>query len=550
MLRDGFFEYEITNEGIDVTLVSVTDTRTGVVVRTPLASNGIPYASIQAFAGARFSRSQDSVYEIMKEIHEAESSADQKLATIFRAYGHASVADMSIMMAYMENVPKYFDAKFFYETSLGGGQGRSSRYQDYSTSKLKPLNTIIAGWEPIDSDGHLNAEWSKLQQLSIDFYSSWKERLHEAFIQEYGINREDRKELSALTARVFDCARYFLIAGGYMETSLAWTTSAREWGRLIALFKSESDSNMVCLGEQLEALFSPSSDIAEQLGYTPEAAELIRYTDADTTTQEVFDTLQRELTALGWEYTPYEFDAAHYRVILWEHELGNVDPALKSILQAMWTCYPDMDWRAAYSWLEQLHDEHKIRLTKLCTESFTHHKQMGNQFRTNELSYYIEGSLAEIIDLNRHRAWGRFWPAFSTQSPESIMNYGFVIPAYFEEGQKLAGLREEFEQDMTTLYESIQAFLDMLASSNEHVPQTFVYQLLPLGHKMPIMMHASLKELSYMSQLRTRPGGHINYRLIAWELVQKAKDWSPWLAGMDIGARPDPSSRTELLDRS
>lgn len=89
-----------------------------------------------AFAGARFSRSSDTAHDIFAEIRDAGANAQQKLAAIFRKYGHASVADMAQLFGYIENVPQYIATCFFCETSLGGGQERSTRYQDFSETAI------------------------------------------------------------------------------------------------------------------------------------------------------------------------------------------------------------------------------------------------------------------------------------------------------------------------------------------------------------------------------------------------------------------------------
>ena len=83
----------------DLVLVSVHDSRTNYTVRTALPNSGKQTASIMAFAGARYSRASISAYELFKEIKDAKKSANEKLATIFRSYGHASVADMAQLFA-------------------------------------------------------------------------------------------------------------------------------------------------------------------------------------------------------------------------------------------------------------------------------------------------------------------------------------------------------------------------------------------------------------------------------------------------------------------
>jgi hypothetical protein len=66
------------------------------------------------------------------------------------------------------------------------------------------------------------------------------------------------------------------------------------------------------------------------------------------------------------------------------------------------------------------------------------------------------------------------------------------------------------------------------------------------------IFHASPKEISYMTQLRVRPGGHINYRYLAYELARLGAKSEPLLSSLipDIITKPDASSREEFIDRS
>ena len=51
--------------------------------------------SINAYLGARYSRSCDSITDIASEIMESGTDAAEKLEKIFSGYGHKSVGDMA-----------------------------------------------------------------------------------------------------------------------------------------------------------------------------------------------------------------------------------------------------------------------------------------------------------------------------------------------------------------------------------------------------------------------------------------------------------------------
>jgi thymidylate synthase ThyX len=552
---DTHFTFQISDPNeTDLVIVSVKDSRTGFIVRTPLPNNGVQTASIMAFAGARYSRSDLSAHDLFKEIKASGKNANEKLANIFRKYGHSSVADMAQLFAYIENVPKIYATKFFYETSVGGGQERSSRYQDYSLSQTIPLGRYV---NPADVDPdtflQLGEKFQKLQEHAIEQYRNYKERLTQRYTQIHNIDTQNKQQLTSLQARVYDSARYFLPHGVSTRTSLAWITSAREWARIISLFKSSHEQELVCLGEQLEVLFAPNEEFAQQIGYTPEAPDLIRYTEADETTDNNLFALKRYLESeTNFLQT---FQAAQIQRFVPVHSLLLNDQVLTGIkmsLQNILSIYPHVDEVWLINWLMQLPLEQKEKLGEIVVSGFNHHKQMGNQFRVNTYSFLLYTSACEGLDLNRHRAWGRFIPMLSTsQYPEQYLNHGYTLPAYLYMDERLADIREDFERDLQKQYQLLSEFVEY-ASNFSWFPKHLFIHLLPMGSIMKMWMHASPKEISYMTKLRVRPGGHINYRISVWEMARKASNSDPFLKGLDIGddLKPDPTSSEQFLDRS
>ncbi|MGZ3646627.1 MAG: hypothetical protein ACXVCM_22580, partial [Ktedonobacteraceae bacterium] len=74
--------------------------------------------------------------------------------------------------------------------------------------------------------------------------------------------------------------------------------------------------------------------------------------------------------------------------------------------------------------------------------------------------------------------------------------------------------------------------------------------LLPLAHRVDLWMHGDPKQAAYLTAQRSRPGGHINYRSLAYEANQLLAKSDPYLSGMQLSKKPDPSSREEFFDRS
>ncbi|MGA1050437.1 MAG: hypothetical protein ACO3TG_02995 [Minisyncoccia bacterium] len=546
------FQFSISDPDItDLVIVSVTDNRTGYTVRTALPNSGKQTASIMAFAGARFSRSALSAEELFQEIRQAGSNANEKLANIFRNYGHSSVADMAQLFAYIEQIPDYYSTMFFNETSVGGGQQRSTRYQDFGNSQPLGLDSLGVD-KSLENYDAINQKLLDLQQYSLDKYKYWQEVLTTEYIKVYEIEQTNKSQTGALVARVFDSTRYFLPSGLMNKTSLAYITSAREWARLISVFKASKEYNLVCLAEQLEIIFAPEESIAQALGYTPEAPDLIRHTEADTVTRdnliELKNYLQNELNIeQSLEFT----NTVQYQQL--EVELLDIKltAGAKILLQNILTLYPNAHIQSILEFISNLSQEQQIQISKILFKDFNHHKQMGNLFRVNTHSFVLTCSNSELRDLNRHRAWGRYIPILNTTNYQTILYTGYTLPLYLTQNPALTEIRQEFEQDLQEYYNQVQEFID-ISSEYEWFPQYIYIQLLPFAHIFTSFFHASPKEISYMTQLRVRPGGHINYRYLAYEIGILGAKTEPLLQAMipDHFIKPDACSREEFIDRS
>jgi thymidylate synthase ThyX len=554
------FTYSVSD--IDETgmyIVSVHDERTDYTIRTAIPDHGRQSASLMAFAGARYSRSSDTAEDIFKEINESGKSAQEKLANIFRNYGHASVADMANLFLYIENIPKHYEARFFNETSIGGGQGRSSRYQDFGNGQPVELGHYFPSSTKDSNYEEINTRFTDIQSKTRDLFNAWKEVLTPRYIELYEVNTDDKQQLSALTARVLDTARAFLTSGLSTRTSIAWVTNAREWARLIGVFKGSKDLHLNYLAEQIEVLLAPDHDIAQKLGYVPEAPDLIKYTQADEKSRSVREGVREFLKNTGFEEYIETLklnrdNLENVRISMKKLQARVISEysgaSFKAVIQIMLHEYPSVGYEICQSFLYSLSEEDVQTLGKIVFDNFDHHEQMGVAYRTNQLSYEIDLSNSEAIDLNRHRAWGRFSPLWNAEETAiGCLENGYILPLYISDVPEMSDLKEKFIVDMEAVYSDITSLvIDM--SSKEWFNESIVPQMLPLAHNARLFMHGSIKEVSYMTKLRVRPGGQINYREIAWQMAQYTAIGDPLLAAIEIKDQPDPNSKSEFLDRS
>jgi hypothetical protein len=73
---------------------------------------------------------------------------------------------------------------------------------------------------------------------------------------------------------------------------------------------------------------------------------------------------------------------------------------------------------------------------------------------------------------------------------------------------------------------------------------------LPLAHQVSLWMHGDPKQATYLTLQRSRPGGHINYRALAYQANQLLAASDPYLSAIQLDHKLDPASRLEFFDRS
>ena len=538
-------QFRLTVSDPDVTglvVVSCFDTQSQFVVRTVLPNHAYRYvASTLAFVGARISRSSDSFEQIFAEVHRLAGKAQKRLASIFRKYGHASVAEMADIFVFLENIPDTYAAKLFYESSFGAGQQRSTRYQEFGNLAKVPLTHYFS-----EAPQSLQRQFLVHQRRSDELYTKWRDRLYPAFATHFEIDENDTQQISALTARTFDTTRSFLLGGITNRTSAAYLTQAREWAKIIAVFKSEKDPHLVRLGEQIEFLLAPSEALADAVDYTPEAPDLIRYTQSDETTARA-----RGKLAAWYQQREWAIDTAKTSLVR-EQDVRLVDAKYRSeklFAQALLTVNPKLDYQSVLQYLQWLSEEEKREVAHLLLDEYDCYRQMPEWMGTNSHTFELDCSYGEYRDFNRHRVWNKFVPMLSSRDKYKTMAYGVILPLYLQV-PGVDRFAQEFEEDCVDLQEGAQR----LASDLRNEEETLDYlapQLSVFAANCRPIMSGSPKNISYMTDRRQKPGGHINYRALSYEMAEVASAEDPFLDAVRIlDPAPDPASRAQFLDRS
>jgi thymidylate synthase ThyX len=490
-------------------------------------------AAINAYLGARYSRSDKSIWDIAKEVLEKDINPVERLEKIFAGYGHKSVGDMADIFVCMEKVPMLFIFKFFNMNSLGAGQARSTRYQDFSHPDLITLPEGVGNDE-------IREEYDNILREEMYNYNSVLEETKQVLAK--GFNVEDLED-KCLCSRSFDTARYLLPLA--LKSSFGFLTTARKWSEIIALLSASNGvvDNEVAL--MLKELLSPS-DKSDTNKYVPEAAELIRHVEPDNSqiksTKDVLKYIKK-LTSKQEKLTlsdsPTNDFEAKISTPADEYLMSNYEALLNPLGSVNEMIYENKDLLKISEILSNYHDRHHI---------------LGNI--SNSRPYLFDGfcDIGSMRDLNRHRSMARFVPILYDIDMDQELNrenkdtYYLCPYLYIKEANTL---RKKYSEYLENTYQRIKDWRKKAKKvlSNTLLDEYTKY-LLPMAHATRYRFSADLDSLQYTADLRTRNGGHIAYRELSYSWIAKASVEDPLLQRfVSKIEKPDFKSKEQFLDR-
>jgi thymidylate synthase ThyX len=540
-------------------LICLEDLETGTIVTTTIANPEKRVAAHRAWAGARQSRAAGMPWNILHEMGEKGVNPDQKLEEMFRSYGHASVGDMARLTVDLGKIPMHLCLALFSEGTINSGQEKSTRYQStFGKAVLHPLRNYLPEDLPEDESARMEEEYQSFGTNALASFARHKEVLLTAFARYYQIDTARSQQKNTLTSRVLDCVRYFLLFGQW--SGMSFETSARDWSRILAELKASPIMYYHRVARQLEKLLAPDKAEEEVLNYRAEAPSLIRHTDPQQTTNQNLQTLKQFLIGRTdlLQRVPLQKGSPR-RMEQWvsmiESTYTEGDRLVASYILLLW---PGLEQSQLLSWLHAQDVSVKQALSAIICAGHTNYNELPAFARTTRMTLVIESSLGELRDFNRHRAWGRFFPLplvfgerLTRDTIEQIIGRGFTLPLYLTEVPAFAEQRVAFEQDLLAYYDRLLSLIERVSLAyGDSIDYTFALNLLPLAQRVNLWMHGDPRQALYFTTQRSRPGGHINYRMLAYEANHLLATSDPYLAAMQINKKPDPTSREEFLDRS
>lgn len=270
-----------------VRYVALTPTKTAqaadVIALTP---------ELLAATGARYSRNNEGLDNIISKIDWTDT--DKSVDSIFKMvdYGHASIADMSPVAIFMDDISIYAAYFLWANAPTAGGQESSTRYIKYSAdSIISPKGLNIAN--PTTLLKFISEAFSAYESAKALWLNILDNNPKILNLPDEVINDESEKGSKKL-ARLkrnfaFDRARVFLPVAA--KTNVMMVNSARSWVELVSLLLSHPLKELNLLG----------SEIVNQLQLA--VPRLVKHAVAKPETTAV---LMDELKALQQSFLIYE----------------------------------------------------------------------------------------------------------------------------------------------------------------------------------------------------------------------------------------------------
>ncbi len=533
----------------DLGVVGIKDSNSDLQVLSVLQQEGIKRPAINAYLGARYSRSSDSIVDILKEVISKGTDASKRLESIFHGYGHRSVGQMAIPTIFFEQIPMITATRLFNLVPTHAGQERSTRYQDYS----KP-NYVKAEF----SNPLLDLGYKDIMNSAFAYYKSLYEETYMTLRDYFSISAVDKYNIASLKARTLDTARYLLPCGTLTNADLV--TDAASLSDLISTLSASNQKVETKLAELLFSLLTGNKEVFKQTSlanfesYVPEVDTLIRHAQPNITVktcyEEILKLIKKDILNNPFNlkikkyYKPeidtYEgFDilnpGSDLSFTLLENFIMLLEPHLNGsdLLIHNNIVYP--------------------QIAEILAQFLDHRNQLGNIAQTGAAMFDGYMDIGMLRDLNRHRSLERFIPFldnnFNLEAELEVRTYN-LCP--YLDIPELRPLRIRYVDYLENAYDSIEEWVDI---AKQELPPEQVLEygryLLPLAHNTRYRFSGSFDDLLYVSNLRTRPGGHIAYRMLTYNWLEKLTDSEPLFRKLlDNITKPDFKNLGDFLDRS
>ncbi len=452
----------------------------------------------QAYALAKYSRSAQSLADSAREL-----TADRTrkfLNTMYFKYGHASIADMAHISLAVEQI-SLWAAIVLLDEQLWDGQERSTRYQPFRQTGFHVPEGAPCEYTDV-------AEW--LMTRYEQTFERWVERLKGQWPCPEGMKSADYE--SAIRARAFDIARYYLFLG--VNTSVGQINSARSLERQVARLLSDQLPEIRAMALDIkaaaveEAPFDLAAErlqpLAEQaaeplrsqllgaLKAEPVAPTLIKYVEPTAYQNVVWSDLAKVAAEVLSNLAP-----DNGAPVVLTTEENPINAAIASLLYRV----SDLAYHQIVQVVADLSPAQRKEILDAALQKRGPHDEWLREFQGAPLAFDILMDIGGYRDLHRHRRASQIRQTWTPRHGASVPEPMVGTP---EEAVYLADMQKaaEYVQQLSR-WDPLQA-----------------NYLLPLGFRCRTLFRMDLAEAGYIIRLRSKEGGHFSYRRVAHQMYQ------------------------------
>lgn len=425
-------------------------------------------------------------------------------------YGHASVAEGATGHVCIEKV-SMLAAKAVEDSRLGSYCEASTRYQIWDRNNfMVPPELNKPGREKLKSEyiARCYDLMSGYDQLSQRLFVELSKRIERpADMTEAGFAKN-------LNAKACDIARGMLPASSV--TMLAMVANARTFAHAVRKLTSHELLEMHCIGAQM-------------LGpLTKQFPTLMKYAKPNDYLMRNRETMQSLAAALATpSRSPFNFGPEMVFI-----EPRPLDEAhLVAITQALYP-HTDMGYGEIMSRVARL-DELQVKAAyNAIFEGRGEHDQTPRALEDCPIGFEVICDFGTWRDLQRHRMQTQLnqllTPDLGYHTPSEILDFGLMAAWQAVETRR--------SDHADGVYERMR---------DECGPAVAQY-VVPMAYRMRALFKMNTRELFSMVELRSKPGGHINYRRLVTEMFQEVQRVNPLLVST---LRIHPINDGDMLKR-
>ncbi|MEM0128086.1 MAG: FAD-dependent thymidylate synthase [Thermoplasmatales archaeon] len=433
---------------------------------------------------------------------------------VFLEYGDESVAELVTAQVGIQNISNVL-SKIIEEGRIGLSYlEKSSRYVSYKEKRNGRYLYLDA--ESAGIPQKYKAAYEQLSDLLFDLYAESLDEVTGYLKEEFPIDKTvfrlaDGSEASynpsdgsssamrrayesSIKSRALDEARFILPSSTL--TNLGISGNARGFARMLERLKisrlKEAESAYESLINELRSVFPRLIDSVE----SPYGKENISYQIA-----------LKDLIPINLNAQRRSNDRV--KLISCEEETSAINKVLSAFyFERVGGTFPDIMDGVASMGVEQ-----KVTvLERIISLRKNRRQKLDRSFEHTSYTFHIITNFGAFRDLQRHRI-------MSLQRKGISAEYGFDIPPIIS---RMKELREKYVNVMKqaeSLYRELKKEAGMASQ-----------YVVPFAYRYPIVVTANLRELVYLTELRTTPQAHFDLRNLSREVVEQVRKVHPSLS--------------------